>query len=76
MKKLIILSIILIAAVAFGAEVPPERAEALATVKVFLATSWPVLVGWLVSEIMPFLPTKANGIAHIIKVWIDSKRGA
>lgn len=75
MKKLIIFSILLVASFAFGSDAPIERAEALATVKTFLATSWPVLAGWLVSEIMPFLPTKANGIVHILKVWIDSKKG-
>lgn len=75
MKKLIIFTLLLVASLAFGADAPPERAEMLAVVKDFLAQTWPVFAGWLVSEVMPFLPGKANGIAHLIKVWTDSKRG-
>lgn len=75
MKKLIIFTLLLVASLAFGADAPPERAEALAVAKDFFIQAWPVLVGWAISEIMPFLPSKANGIAHLIKVWVDSKRG-
>lgn len=27
-------------------------------------------VVWIISEIMPFLPTKANGIFHGIAIWL------
>lgn len=54
---------------------PLDRAVALDLVKNFLVTAWPALVAWLISEAMPFLPTKANGIAHLFYTWAKSKAG-
>lgn len=82
MKKLFLLTALLVLgcmAVAFGAveEVAKEetRATALELVKTFLATSWPALALWVISEVQAFLPTQSNGIVHLLVLWLKGKAG-
>lgn len=70
----VVLAIIL-PVVAFAADAPAERAMALDLVRGFLAQSWPVLALWLISETMPFLPTKANGLVHLVVMWLRTRGG-
>lgn len=65
---------LLISAPLLGADAPPERAAAVAVLSDFIKNSWPVLAVALISEIMPFLPTKANGILELIKLWISKSK--
>ena len=83
MKKLVrmgmvVLIVFVVAMIsqAFAVDAPPERAEAVASLKTYFAYSWPTLLGWVIAEVMPFLPTKSNGLVQLVVMWLQSKKTA
>ena len=75
MKKFFFVLLLLFPVLCLGADVAPpaDRAVAVGLLKDFITNAWPALVAWLISEVMPFLPTKANGIAHFAYTWVKSQ---
>lgn len=77
MKKLLLTMVLLSSAcLAFGEDLSPvvDRTLALDLVKAFFVNSWPALLAWGLSELMPFLPTKANGIVQLVYLWVKGKQ--